>query len=269
MLREGIKGGIQKFLIFNCLLFASVGGCAGDGDRHTEKKVELTVSAAASMENVLQDIGVLYNQKYPEAKITFYFGSSGSLQHQIEQGAPVDIFISAAPQQMDNLAKKDLLLSETRQDLVKNQMVLIAPKNNRAIDNFNDLGKKSIQQVALGEPSSVPAGQYAREILTNLEIADVVSSKAVYGKNVRQVLSYVATGNTDAGIVYRTDTLNNDRVEVVDIAPEKSYSPVVYPIAIVKDSHNTKAARQMLQFLFTAEAQNIFKRYGFIPVSDR
>ena len=269
MVREGIRGGIQKFLIFNCLFFGLIGGCNREvGDRNTKKRVELTISAAASMQNVLQDLQVLYNQKYPTAKITFNFGSSGSLQQQIEQGAPIDIFISAAPQQMDNLTAKELIITETRQDLVRNQMVLVTSKDNHSIDNFRDLTKKSTRQIALGEPNSVPAGQYAREILSNLNLVDPIESKTVYGKDVRQVLSYVATGNVDAGIVYRTDLVNNERVELVATAPENTYSPVVYPVAILKESRNTKAARQMLQFLFTAEAQNIFKRYGFIPADN-
>ena len=268
MLKEGIRGPIQKFLIFNCLFLGLIGGCTRDSDRHTAKTT-LTISAAASMQNVLEDIEVLYNQKYPQAKITFNFGSSGSLQHQIEQGAPVDIFVSAAPQQMNRLAESKLLRGNTRRDLVKNQMVLVVSKDERAIANFDDLSEESTELIALGEPDSVPAGSYAREILTNLDIIDTVKQKAVYGKDVRQVVNYVATGNTDAGIVYRTDTVNNRRIKVVAIAPETIHSPVVYPVAITKDSENVEAARQMVEFLFTAEAQAIFKQHGFMPVESK
>ena len=265
MLKEGIRGGIQKFLIFNCLFFGLIGGCARNGERSTAKTA-LTISAAASMQNVLEDIKVLYNQKYPQAKITFNFGSSGSLQHQIEHGAPVDIFVSAAPQQMNELAERQLLYDNTRRDLVKNQMVLVVSKDESAIANFDDLGEESTELIALGEPDSVPAGSYAREILTNLDIIDTVKQKAVYGKDVRQVVNYVATGNTDAGIVYRSDTVNNQRIKVVAIAPETVHSPVVYPVAITKESKNLEAARQMLEFLFSPQAQAVFERHGFMPV---
>ena len=261
-----IKGKIQKFLLIYCLV-GLISSCAQGGDRNSNN-AQLTVSAAASMQDALTDVQTLYQQKYPQTKIIFNFGSSGSLQHQIEQGAPIDLFISAAPQQMDNLAKKQLLLAETRQNLVENQMVLVVPKGDRSIDRFTDLTEESIQQIALGEPNSVPAGQYAQEILTNLNIIDAVKSKAVYGKDVRQVLNYVATGNVDAGIVYRSDTVNNDRVEVVAIAPERTYSPVVYPIAIIKDSNNHQAAQQMLQFLLMTEAQAVFQQHGFIPINN-
>ena len=262
----GIKGGIQKFLVFQCLAVGLIGSCNMDSNR--QARTELTVSAAASMQDVLKEIEVLYSRKYPEAKTIFNFGSSGSLQHQIEQGAPVDLFISAAPQQMDNLAQKGLLMAKTRQDLVKNQMVLVVPKDSQSIDNFASLSEESIEKIALGEPNSVPAGQYARQILTNLNIVDAVEVKAVYGKDVRQVLSYVATGNTDAGIVYRTDAVNSERVKVVAIASETAHSPVVYPMAVIKNSTNAQAARQMLQFLSTPEARAIFKRHGFAPIDN-
>lgn len=235
-------------------------------DRNIER-TELIVSAAASMQDVLKEIAAVYHQKHPQAKITFNFGSSGSLQHQIEQGAPIDLFISAAPQQMDRLEQKELLLEKTRQNLVKNQMVLVVSKNEQAIDSFADLSQQSVEKIALGEPNSVPAGQYAKEILTHLNSIDIIKPKAVYGKDVRQVLNYVATENIDAGIVYRTDALNTQQVKVVATAPD-IYSPVVYPVAVVKDSKNTLAAKQMLQFLFSPEAQAIFKRYGFISISD-
>ncbi len=261
-----MRGRIQKLLLGYCLV-GLIGSCAQGGDRNRDN-TELTVSAAASMQDALTDVQTLYQRKYPQTKIIFNFGSSGSLQHQIEQGAPIDLFISAAPQQMDNLAKKQLLVAETRQNLVENQMVLVVPKGERSLARFTDLTEESIQQIALGEPNSVPAGQYAQEILTNLNIIDAVKSKAVYGKDVRQVLNYVATGNVDAGIVYRSDTVNNDRVEVVAIAPEKTYSPVVYPIAIIKDSDNHQAAQQMLQFLLTTEAQAVFQQHGFIPINN-
>ena len=269
MLKEEIRGGIQKFLIFNCLFLGLIGGCARDTSDRPTNKTTLTISAAASMQNVLEDIKVLYNQKYSQAKITFNFGSSGSLQHQIEQGAPVDIFVSAAPQQMNRLAERKLLLNNTRRDLVKNQMVLVVSKDESAIANFDDLKEESIDLIALGEPDSVPAGNYAREILTNLDIIDTVKEKAVYGKDVRQVVNYVATGNTDAGIVYRSDTVNNERIKIVAIAPETIHSPVVYPVAITKESKNFQAARQMLEFLFTPQAQAVFERHGFMPVESK
>ena len=229
---------------------------------------QLTISAAASLKNVLEEIEPLYEQKHPEQGITYNFASSGSLQRQIEQGAPVDIFISAASKQMNDLQKQGLLLTGSRRNLLKNQIVLIASvsnqKNNLKLDNFDDLSTENITMIALGEPQSVPAGKYAQEVLQSFKIADKVNSKAVYGKDVRQVLNYVATGNVDAGIVYRTDAQLSERVNIIATAPETSHSPVIYPIAVMKDSDNPEAATELIEFLSTSEVQEIFAEYGFV-----
>ena len=272
---DWIKNPVNKLFLFKFLIFGLVSSCGQTNNFLLVEKnqnfspTEIVVSAAASMQDVLEAIKLLYIQRYPQTKITFNFGSSGSLQHQIEQGAPIDIFISAAPQQMNYLAKKKLLLSGSRQNLLKNQMVLVVPQNNHLINDFNDLTSNSIEQIALGEPKSVPAGKYAQEILTNLNIIDNLQPKAVYGKDVRQVLNYVATGNIEAGIVYRSDAAIADRVKVVATAPQKTHSPVVYPVAIVKDSKNPQVAQQVLQFLFSSEVQEIFQQYGFSPIAEQ
>jgi molybdate transport system substrate-binding protein len=232
---------------------------------------QLTVSAAASLKDAMEEIEPLYQQQHPGTKIIYNFASSGSLQRQIEQGAPVDVFISAATKQMDALETKDLLLTGTRRDLLKNQMVLVTPasntKNLLKVDNFDDLTAKEITTIALGEPKSVPAGNYAQEVLTYFKIADQVNAKAVYGKDVRQVLHYVATGNVEAGIVYRTDVQVSDNVKIAAIAPQSSHTPVIYPIAVIKDSNNSEAARELVKFLTTPEAQTIFNKYGFISAN--
>lgn len=271
---DWIKNLANKLILIKFLIFGLVTSCEKTSNISLLKKnqesspTEIVISAAASMQDVLEAIKLLYLQRYPQTEIIFNFGSSGSLQHQIEQGAPIDIFISAAPQQMNYLAKKKLLLSESRQNLLKNQMVLVVPKNNYLINDFKDLTSNSIEQIALGEPRSVPAGQYAQEILTNLDIIDDIQPKAVYGKDVRQVLNYVASGNIEAGIVYRSDAAIAKQVKVVATAPKKTHSPVVYPVAIVKDSKHPQVAQQMLQFLFSSEAQEIFQQYGFSPIAE-
>ena len=277
-----LKSVVQKFFVIQFLLLGSIASCdkprgmatlrtvdrEAYNNQQNSKSPELILSAAASLQNVLEEIKQLYLTKHPQTNITFNFGSSGSLQHQIEQGAPIDLFISAAPQQMNNLAAKKLLLNETRQDLVQNQMVLVTSQNNKSIDSFNDLASNSTGQIALGEPNSVPAGKYAREILTNLDLIDDLKPRAVYGKDVRQVLNYVATGNIEAGIVYRSDLATAKKIKMVATAPPATHSPVVYPVAVIKDSNHPEAARQMLEFLFTPEAQEIFKRHGFAPIDN-
>lgn len=250
--------------LFVCLMLTiSCGQMNELKSSNSSSATELTISAAASLKEPLEAIKLLYTQKHPDIALIYNFGSSGSLQQQIEQGAPVDIFFSAATKQMDALEKKDLLLEGSRQDLLKNEMVLIVPKNNTTITHFQDLTNKSVQKISLGEPKSVPAGTYAEEVLNSLKIADVVKSKAVYGKDVKQVLNYVATGNTDAGIVYQTDAQNSEAVKIVEIAPENTHSPVVYPIAILKSSKHPEAAKFSIEFFAGDIAKSIFEAYGF------
>ena len=227
------------------------------------QSVNLTVSAAISLKDALQEIKPLYQKSQPNVEITYNFGSSGSLQQQIENGAPVDIFISAAAKQMDVLQSKNLILDGTRRNLLTNQMVLITPKNETFVGKFQDLTDSKVSKIALGEPKSVPAGQYGEEILKYYKILDSIKSKIVYGKDVRQVLTYVETGNVNAGLVYVTDAKTSNQVRIAAVAPKNSHSPIIYPIAVLKESKKPDAAKAFAQFLSRKPAQAIFKKYGF------
>ncbi len=245
------------------VLFSSI-GLAGTPQPQVAK-VNLTVSAAISLKDALDEVKQIYTADNPSVSIAINYGASGTLQLQIEQGAPVDVFLSAAPKQMDALDSKGLLLEGTRKDLLRNEVVLIVPKDSSlGISSFQDLTRADVKQVALGEPTSVPAGQYAKEVLTSMGIYDAVNSKAVLGKDVRQVLTYVETGNVDAGIVYSTDALSSSKVKVVAQAPPKSHSPVIYPVAVIKSSKNPSAAKQFAAFLSSPKAAAIFHKFGFI-----
>lgn len=225
--------------------------------------VAITVSAAASLTDAMEEVRLGWQQERPDVVLTFNFGSSGSLQAQIEQGAPVDVFISAASKQMDVLQQQGLILTDTRKNLLTNQVVLIEPKKASALKDFSSLRDATVQRVAIGDPASVPVGKYSQEVLTSLGIFESVKPKLVLTKDVRQVLSYVETGNVDAGIVYLTDAKGSEQVRMVAIAPEKSHSPVVYPIAVLRDSKNIDAARKFEQFLFSQQAKAVFQKYGF------
>jgi molybdate transport system substrate-binding protein len=213
------------------------------------------------------ELAPLYERSHPALKLTFNYGGSGALEQQIESGAPVDAFISAAPKPMDRLTAKDLILTDTRRDLLQNQLVLIAPKNNAGPNSFQDLADPNVKLIALGEPASVPAGDYGRQVLESLQVWQSVQSKLVLAKDVRQVLSYVETGNADAGIVYATDAHESAGVRVAATAPPGSHTPVVYPAAVVKTSQHAAAAREFLTFLAGPDAKAVFARHGFLPVS--
>jgi molybdate transport system substrate-binding protein len=233
-----------------------------------ERQQELTLSAAISLKDALDKVAQAYRADRPDTVIHFNLGASGTLQRQIEQGAPVDIFISASEDQMNSLESKGLLLPGTRKDLVKNTVVLIVPKGKTGISSFQDLARPEVKVIAIGEPQTVPAGKYAQEVLTHFRLYDQLKPRLVLGKDVRQVLTYVITGNADAGIVYATDAMTTPEVAVVATAPEDSHSPVIYPVAILKSSKETDEAKRFLDFLAGTKAKDVFKKYGFEPAGN-
>ena len=254
------------FLI--ALLIASVSEFSLSNDQAlAEPATEITVSAAISLKDVLDEIALLYRAENPDTKIHFNLGASGSLQLQIEQGAPVDVFISAAPKQMDALQAENLLVTGTRKTLVENELVLIVPKGKTGITSFTDLTRPEVKLIAVGEPNAVPAGKYAQEIISHFGIYDQLKSKFVEAQNVRQVLTFVETGDADAGIVYRTDAMTSNKVTVVSTAPEDSHSPVIYPVAIIKSSKNVAVASDFVHFLLGPKSRAVFQKYGFISAN--
>jgi molybdate transport system substrate-binding protein len=229
-----------------------------------QSNVNLLVSAAASLKDALEEIKPLHQQNKPNVNINYNFGASGALQQQIEQGAPADIFISAAKKQIDVLEQKGLLVPGTRSILAKNRLVLVVPKNKTGITSLYNLREAKIKRIAIGEPRSVPAGQYAQQVLEKLKIWPQVTGKLVYANNVRQVLAAVESGNADAGLVYVTDAKISDKVKVVVAADEKYHSPITYPMAVIKSSKNANAAKDFAQFLSSPQARAVLKKYGFI-----
>jgi molybdate transport system substrate-binding protein len=246
------------------LLAAGSAGLAGLRDTPQTHK-ELTVSAAISLKDALDAVAQRYRAERPGTEIHFNLGASGTLQRQIEQGAPVDVFISASEDQMDSLETKGLLLAGTRRDLLKNAIVLIVPKGKTGIAGFQDLARPDVKVIAVGEPQTVPAGKYAQQVLTHFHLYDQLKPKFVLGKDVRQVLTYVITGNVDAGIVYATDAESTDAVTIVATAPEDSHAPVIYPVAILNSSKDPDEAKRFLDFLAGAKARTAFEKYGFQP----
>lgn len=231
-----------------------------------EEKVsegEINISAAASLQDALEEITYTYEEE-KDVKFNLNFGGSGALQTQIEEGAKADIFISAAQKQMKALVEGGLIEEENVSDLLINDVVLIVQKDDEnKVTKIEDLANEEVTLVALGEPESVPVGQYSQEILDYYEIADLVNEKATYGSDVRQVLNWVASGEVDAGFVYRTDAMIEEGVEIIEAAPEGSHKPVIYPAAILKDAENKELANDFLEYLKSDEALVVFENYGF------
>lgn len=229
----------------------------------TPKSAYLTVSAAISLSPALAEIKTVYQGRNANVNITYNFGASGALAQQIQQGAPVDVFFSAATKQMNDLQQANLLLNETRRNLLTNRLVLITPKNGVVLTDFKQLTDARIKRIAIGEPKSVPVGQYTQEMLTKLGLWQQLQPKLVLGSNVRQVLTFVESGNVDAGIVYTTDAKASPKVAVRATAAENSHSPIVYPVAVISSSRHPDAAKMFVEFLAGDRAKIVFQKHGF------
>ena len=228
-----------------------------------QQPTSLTVSAAISLSQALTEIKTVYQGSNPNVNITYNFGASGALEQQIQQGAPVDIFFSAATKQMNGLQQANLLLNETRRNVLTNRLVLITPKNGVALSDFKQLTDARIKKIAIGEPKSVPVGQYTQEMLTKIGLWQQLQPKLVLGNNVRQVLTFVESGNVDAGIVYTTDAKASPKVAVRATASENSHSPIVYPVAVIRSSRHPSAAKMFVEFLAGDRAKIVFQKHGF------
>lgn len=255
-----MKKNIAIILILVMTVITVLSGC---GTKEAEK-VELTILAAASLTDVCDELKEIYEAEHENVTLTFSYGSSGALQTQIEAGAPADIFMSAATNQMEALEEEGLMKEDSVIELLENKVVLIVPKGSTSrIAKFADLATSKVAMVALGEPESVPVGQYSEEILAYLGILEQVKDKANYGSDVRTVLSWVEEGAVDCGVVYATDAYISDKVEIVCEAPEGSCRKVIYPAGIVKASEYQEEAAEVMKFLKSDEAAEKFESYGF------
>lgn len=254
---------------FLALLLFVFAGCqsnqtaANDSNQTNEP---LTVSAAISLKDVFDEIGALYKSKTGRT-VNFNFGASGALQKQIETGAPVDVFASAGARQMDELAAKDLIEKDSRRDFARNRLVLIGQKDDGKIlsPSLKEiLTRGSVKKIAVGNPKTVPAGQYADEALEKLNVKKDLQSKLILAEDVRQVLDYVARGEVELGIVYLSDAkIAGDKIEVLMIASEDLHSPILYPIALVKDGKQKPGAKEFIDLVLSAEGQQILRKYDF------
>lgn len=250
---------------------------AGSEEAAEAEEVTLYVFAAASMTETLDQIIALYKAVAPNVTIVPTYDSSGTLKTQIQEGAQCDIFISAAPKQMNQLdAAKDaeggneegldFVLSDTRVDLLENKVVLAVPDENpKGIETFADLGTDKLSLLCIGN-EDVPVGAYSLEILNALGIMDALESsgKLTYGSNVKEVTTQVKEGTVDAGIIYATDAFSAG-LTVVDEATRDLCRQVIYPAAVLNITENEQAARDFLAFLQSDEAMTVFQSVGFAP----
>jgi molybdate transport system substrate-binding protein len=232
---------------------------------HAQPK-DVTVFAAASLTNALQDLGKAYTDR-TGVKVTFSFASSSAVAKQIESGAPADLFVSADTEWMDYLQQRGLIQVPTRKDILSNRLVLIAPAGStvklKIAPGFplvQALGKDG--RLSTGDPDFVPAGRYARSALSNLGVWNDVADRLLRAENVRSAMAFVARGEAPLGIVYLSDVGVDKKVRIVGTFPASSHLPIVYPAALVKGAK--AGAQDFYAFLQTPESRTVFEKYGFI-----
>ncbi|NJL99854.1 MAG: molybdate ABC transporter substrate-binding protein [Synechococcaceae cyanobacterium RM1_1_27] len=223
------------------------------------QSTSILVGAAGSLQPVLTEIDTLFTEAHPDIEVEYTFANSGSVQQQVEQGAPLDVVFFAAANFMDTLQDTNLIVEGSRQDLLSNRMALIVPQDSTVmIEDFADLTEEGIEVLSIGDLQAMPAGRYAAEILTEAGVFAELRPKMVFASTVREILTAVEQGNADAGILFTSDAQLSDQVRVVTIADP--LTPIVYPAAMIKDSD---AAQTYLEYLAGAEATEVFLQYGF------
>lgn len=224
------------------------------------EQISITVAAAASLSDAMNELSSLYEKEHPNTAITLNLASSGVLANQIKQGAPIDVFVSASETHFQSVKKEDLLNPDYQTPLLKNKLVLIKSRSSN-LANFEQLASGNVKRIAIGIPETVPAGAYAKQALQFANVWETLKEELIFGKDVRQVLTYVETGNADAGIVYETDYRSSKNVDLVEEVPEQAYSPIIYPAGVVRGA--SKEATNYYTFLQSKEAKAIFESYGF------
>ena len=223
----------------------------------------ITVSAAASLTDAFREIGPKFEATRPGVRVRFNFAASGVLIQQIVQGAPVDVFASADQETMDRGVAQKAIDADTRRDFAANTVVMIAPRQGGpALAALADLQGPAVRRIAIGRTATVPVGRYTKQVLDRAGLWSTLEPKLVQADSVRQVLDYVARGETEAGFVYRTDAaIMADKVKVALVAG--GHTPVTYPVAVVSESRQKALAKEFAEYLRSPAAQDVLARFGF------
>lgn len=252
-------------------LILIVVGCGSNSDQNNpseneqldEKPTSLTISAAVSLTDALEEMQEIYESEH-NVQLTFNLAGSGTLAQQIQQGAPIDLFISANQDWMDTLEEEDMIDPATREDVTGNKLVLIAHKDSTfSYQSFEEIDPTDLDEIAIGNPESVPAGGYTKDTLTSLGMWDDVQDQIILAKDVRQVLTYIETRNADIGFVYESDALSSEDITILATAEEGHHEPIIYPGALIADSKNLEEAQAFLDYILSDEGQDILAQHGF------
>ena len=247
------KNALLKFLLILVVLMVTASNLYA---------AEILVSAAMSLKDAFTEIARDFEKKYPQDKVLLNFASSGQLQKQIEQGAQVDVFASASVKELNSLQEKGLIINTTRRTFAQNSLVIVSHKKITSID---DLAKDGFGNVAIGDPSTVPVGKYAKEALEYYKMYSKIKNKVIFAENVRQVLDYVVRKEVDAGIVFKTDalTVKDSSLTVLPI-DAKSHEKIEYPMAVIKGTQKEGIAKLFTDFVASQTGSAVLKKYGFL-----
>ncbi|MBM7602008.1 molybdate transport system substrate-binding protein [Virgibacillus halotolerans] len=265
---------MKRLKIITILMIISVFiiGCTSQSEKQSadkpkekEEKTELMISAAISLTDALDEIKTIYEKEHP-VELTFNLGGSGSLAQQIQQGVPTDIFISANETWMDTLENEELIHTDSRVDITGNNLVLITNESSEInYQSVDEINPEDVDKIAIGNPESVPAGAYSEQALHHLNMWDELNdnNKLVLAKDVRQVLTYVETGNADIGFIYESDAQTSDKINILTTVDKDLHDPVIYPAAVIADTEHEKEAADFVAFMEMEQAQKILSKYGF------
>ena len=228
---------------------------------------EPTFSVAVSLKEAVQELGRRFMASHPGLVLRYNFGSSGELSKQIEAGAPIDLFLSAAERHMDELQRRGLVAAATRRVFARNVLVAVKPLDSPLdLARPTDLLDRRVHRVVLGNPKTVPAGQYAEQSLRALGMWERLTPRLVYAENVRQALEYVARGEVDAGFVYASDlAARPGRVKEGFRPGADTYQPITYPVAVITGAREAALAEAFIALLLSPEGQTVLTRFGFQP----
>lgn len=252
-----------KLLIPIIVIGGAIISLVACGDKSSDKKnkKEITISAAASLEEPMKTIqGLFYDKTGIEVKLNL--GGSGTLEKQIASGADVDMFFSANKDNTDKLIEKGYVYENKSYNFLENSLVVIGGKDTKELNSLNDL-KNSKGKIAIGEINTVPAGKYAKESLEKSGAWSLVDNNLVYGKSVTNVKNYVQSGDAEYGFVYKTDAYKLKNSKIVYEIDDSQHEKIEYNLVILKDSKNKVSDTSFLEFLQSPEAKKIFEQYGF------
>jgi molybdate transport system substrate-binding protein len=253
---------MKKSLILTlCMFLLVLSGCQSKQTESNEPET-LTVSAAASLKDSVLDLKKQLEKDYPDIQVTFNFGSTGALRRQIEQGAPIDVFLSASRDDYEELVHKELIARNEGNAFLTNELVVISQKKAK-LNSIEDLLSTN-KKVAIGTPDVVPAGTYAKEALENMEVWDALQQQFIFAKDVRHVLTLVEEGAVEAGIVYKSDLSSaGDSVKILQEINPANHSKIEYYASIISTSKHSKEAEIFYDYITSPSNQSIFENYGF------